>query len=240
MAVPRAATVGMKSSTSQSVSAATSAPLRSPMRAWKMSGYCVAEWLPQMLTLLMSRTGAPVCAASCAMALLWSRRVSAVNRSAGTSGALAAATAALVFAGLPTTMTRMSSAATSLMTAPCSAKMAEFADSRSARSMPLERGFAPMRSPKSVPSNAARASSKMSTEVSSGNAPSCTSIAVPCAAETAWGSSRRRSLIGRSGPSMSPAAMRNTAAYPMLPAAPVTVTTTGVVSVIFGFLSRCG
>ena len=76
-------------------------------------------------------------------ARLWSRRVSAVNRSAGTPGADAAAMSAFVLAGLPTTTTRTSSAATASIAAPCGPKMPAFAASRSARSMPGPRGRAP-------------------------------------------------------------------------------------------------
>ena len=126
----------MKSSVSQAVSAATSAPGRPPTSAWNRSGYCEAEWLPQMVSFLMSATGVPVLAATCESARLWSRRVIAVNRVAGTSGAFVAAMSALVFAGLPTTSTRTSSAAPSLMARPCGPKMPPLASSRSARSIP--------------------------------------------------------------------------------------------------------
>ena len=88
-----------------------------------MSGYWVAEWLPQIVRRLMSETAAPVFFASCESARLWSRRVIAVKRSAGTSGAAAWAISALVLAGLPTTRTLMSSAALSLMALPCGLKM---------------------------------------------------------------------------------------------------------------------
>ena len=71
--------------------------------AWKRSGYCVVEWLPQIVMFVTSLTVAPVFFASWAIARLWSRRVIAVKRSRGTSGALAWAISALVFAGLPTT-----------------------------------------------------------------------------------------------------------------------------------------
>ena len=43
-----------------------------PTSAWKRSGYWVAEWLPQMVMRLMSVTAAPVLAASCEIARLWS------------------------------------------------------------------------------------------------------------------------------------------------------------------------
>src|SRR5690606_19922495 len=60
IAAPRLATVGMKSSVSQAVSAATSAPGRPPTSAWNRSGYCEAEWLPQIVSFLISDTGVPV------------------------------------------------------------------------------------------------------------------------------------------------------------------------------------
>src|SRR3954452_25553636 len=114
MAAPRLATVGMKVFSIQSWSSTTSAALPPPTSAWKRSGYWVAEWLPQIVMWVMSVTGAPVLAASCEIARLWSRRVSAENRSWGMSGALDIAISALVLAGLPVTPMRTSSAATLL------------------------------------------------------------------------------------------------------------------------------
>src|SRR3954462_13556686 len=81
IAAPRLATVGMKSFSIQSWSLTTSAAFLPPTSAWKMSGYWVAEWLPQMVTFLIWATAAQVFFVSCEMALLWSRRVSAENRS---------------------------------------------------------------------------------------------------------------------------------------------------------------
>src|SRR6185437_6476249 len=60
MAAPRLATVGMNVFSSQSWSSTTSAAMRPPTSAWNRSGYCVAEWLPQIVIFLMSVTGAPV------------------------------------------------------------------------------------------------------------------------------------------------------------------------------------
>ena len=57
IAAPRLATVGMKVFSTQSWSPTTSAALRPPISAWKTSGYCVAEWLPQIVIFLMSVTG---------------------------------------------------------------------------------------------------------------------------------------------------------------------------------------
>ena len=81
IAAPRLATVGMKSFSIQFWSLTTSAAFLPPISAWKMSGYWVAEWLPQIVIFLMSVTAAPVFLASCEIARLWSRRVSAENRS---------------------------------------------------------------------------------------------------------------------------------------------------------------
>src|SRR5215475_14507526 len=80
IAAPRLATVGMKSFSIQAWSLTTSAAFFPPTSAWKMSGYWVAEWLPQMVIFLMSVTAAPVFFASWRIARLWSRRVSAENR----------------------------------------------------------------------------------------------------------------------------------------------------------------
>src|ERR1700712_5473561 len=96
MAAPRLATVGMKSFSSQSWSPAASAAFLPPTSAWKMSGYWVAEWLPQIVIFLMSVTDAPVFAASWEIARLWSSRVSAEKRACGMSGALVIAISALV------------------------------------------------------------------------------------------------------------------------------------------------
>ena len=60
IAAPRLATVGMKVFSSQSWSSTTSAAMRPPTSAWNRSGYCVAEWLPQIVIFLISVTAAPV------------------------------------------------------------------------------------------------------------------------------------------------------------------------------------
>ena len=120
--------------------------------AWKRSGYCVAEWLPQIVIFLISVTGTPSLAASWLIARLWSRRVRAEKRSVGMSGALLIAMRALVLAGLPVTVTRMSSAATSLRALPCGAKMPPLASRRSPRSMPGPRGRAPTSRARLTPS----------------------------------------------------------------------------------------
>ena len=66
IAAPRLATVGMKSFSSQSWSSTTSAAVWPPISAWKMSGYCVAEWLPQIVSRVMSSTRRSSCASQLA------------------------------------------------------------------------------------------------------------------------------------------------------------------------------
>src|SRR5688500_12612607 len=114
IAAPRLATVGMKSFSIHDWSPTTSAAFLPATSAWKTSGYCVAEWLPQIVILRISLTGVPVFLDSWDSARLWSRRVIAVKRSRGTSGAWDCAMNALVLAGLPTTRIRTSSAAPAL------------------------------------------------------------------------------------------------------------------------------
>ena len=208
IAAPRLATVGMKVFSTQSWSPTTSAALRPPISAWKTSGYCVAEWLPQIVICLISVTAAPVLAASCEIARLWSSRVSAENRSLGMSGALLIAISALVLAGLPVTPMRTSSAATEFSALPCAVKMAPFAESRSPRSMPGPRGRAPTRSARLTPSKIFSASSPISTPASPENAQSSSSMTTPSSVLSAGVISSRRSSIGRS-PVRDPLARRN-------------------------------
>ena len=119
----------------------------------------VGEWLPHTAMLVTSDTCAPVLAASCPTARLWSRRVIAVKRSRGTPSALLIAISAFVLAGLPTTSTLTSSAAPAAIASPWGLKMPPLASSRSARSIPLVRGRAPTSSAMFAPSNACSASS---------------------------------------------------------------------------------
>src|SRR5512139_902237 len=108
MAAPRCCTVGMKSFSSQAWSFTRAAAFWPLTSAWKRSGYWVAEWLPQIVILVMSLTVVPVFWASWAIARLWSRRVIAVKRPLSMFGALFMAMRALVLAGLPTTRMRTS------------------------------------------------------------------------------------------------------------------------------------
>src|SRR6201996_267720 len=70
IAAPRLATVGMKSLSIQFWSLTTSAAFLPLTSAWKMSGYWVAEWLPQIVIFLMSVTAHPVFLASCGIGRL--------------------------------------------------------------------------------------------------------------------------------------------------------------------------
>ena len=70
------------------------------------------------------------------------------------SGALFIAIRQLVLAGLPTTSTFTSSAASSFSALPCTVKILPFSESSSARSMPFVRGREPTSSAMLTPSNA--------------------------------------------------------------------------------------
>src|SRR5436190_389487 len=144
IAAPRLPTAGMYSFSYQSMSTWSTA--RWPLAfALKRSGNIVGEWLPQITRSWTSSTPMPSFFASIATARFSSRRVIAVKRSAGMSGAFDCAINALVLAGLPTTRIFTSSAAPEFSASPCGLKMAPLASSRSARSMPLARGRAPTR-----------------------------------------------------------------------------------------------
>src|SRR4051794_18507298 len=82
-AAPRCCTVGMNVFSIQSRSPTTSAAFFPPTSAWKMSGYWVFEWLPQIVILVTSATRALALVATWAMARLWSRRVMAGNPAGG-------------------------------------------------------------------------------------------------------------------------------------------------------------
>ena len=208
MAAPRLATVGMNSFSSHAWSPTSSAAFFPSTSQWNRSGYCVVEWLPQMVMCLMDETGAPTLAASWLMARLWSRRVIAVKRPGSMPLALRIAMSALVLAGLPTTSTLQSALALAAMALPCTVKMAPLAESRSARSMPALRGMAPMRRATSASPKATSASSVFTTSARSGKAQSSSSIATPSSALSAGVTSSSCRMTGWSGPSIWPLAMR--------------------------------
>src|SRR2546429_4940980 len=101
IAAPRFATVGMKSFSIHAWSLTTSAAFFPPTSAWKMSGYWVAEWLPQIVIFLMSVTAAPVFLASCEIARLWSRRGGAPEPPVAVSGGVGVARSAVVVGRVP-------------------------------------------------------------------------------------------------------------------------------------------
>ena len=209
MAAPRFCTVVMKSPRSHSPSVITSVAGLPPMRALAKSGNWVAEWLPQMATLVTSATGAPALAASCALARFSSRRVMANQRSAGTSGALERAMRQFVLHGLPTTRMRTSASAFSAMARPCGLKIPPFTLRRSPRSMPALRGMEPTSSAHDVPSKAVLRSEVATMSCTSGKAQSSISMTTPSSTRMAGSISSRRSTIGWSSPSSWPEAMRN-------------------------------
>src|SRR5471032_932572 len=122
-AAPRFWTMLMKSPFSQAWSLIRSKVGCPSIRALRASGYCVAEWLPQIAMLVTEATAAPAFFASWILARFSSRRVMANQRSDGISGAFERAIRQLVLHGLPTTRTRTSRAALAWMALPCGAKM---------------------------------------------------------------------------------------------------------------------
>src|SRR5947208_2700975 len=140
IAAPRFWIVGMKVFSSQSMSLIIGQAFLPPHSAWNTSGYWVAEWFPQMVTLRIELKGLPILCASWATARLWSRRIIAVNCVALRPGAFFMAMRQLVLAGLPTTSTLTLRLATASSALPCGAKILPFASSRSLRSMPGPRG----------------------------------------------------------------------------------------------------
>src|SRR2546423_9072884 len=136
IAAPRFWIVGMKVFSSQSMSLIIGQAFLPPHSAWNTSGYWVAEWFPQMVTLRIELKGLPIFCASWATARLWSRRIIAVNCVALRPGAFFMAMRQLVLAGVPTTRTltlRLAAAASAL---PCGAEILPVASSRSFLSLP--------------------------------------------------------------------------------------------------------
>ena len=160
----------------------------------------------------MPSTEAPVLAASCASARLWSSRVMAVKLRGSRSGAFLCAIRQLVLAGLPTTSTFASRDAWSFSALPCTEKMAALASSRSLRSIPAVRGRDPTSSARSVSANATLGSSVATTPFSSGKAQSSSSMMTPFSAFMAGGISSNCRITGRSAPNIAPDAILNTSA----------------------------
>mmetsp|Transcript_2223 Transcript_2223/g.5243 ORF Transcript_2223/g.5243 Transcript_2223/m.5243 type:complete len:228 (+) Transcript_2223:452-1135(+) len=87
MAAPRCCTVAMNSPFRYASSPMASRMGTPPASPWLTSGYCVEEWLPQIMQFLTSRTGTPVFCDTCPSARLWSRRVRQVTFLVGILGA---------------------------------------------------------------------------------------------------------------------------------------------------------
>mmetsp|Transcript_24977 Transcript_24977/g.59605 ORF Transcript_24977/g.59605 Transcript_24977/m.59605 type:complete len:220 (+) Transcript_24977:367-1026(+) len=168
IAAPRFWMHGMNVPVYQSLSLMTSLAGLPEIVAWLMSGYWVAEWLPQMMGPDTSSRGTDALIASCAKARLWSRRVSAEKFSLGMLVAQVMAVRQLVLAGLPTTSTFTVFDATVLRYSPCSLKMPQFLARRSLRSMPSLRGNAPSMITASAPVNASLASPVPTTPLTRG------------------------------------------------------------------------
>src|SRR5215831_2418137 len=131
IAAPRFCTIGMKLVSSQLWSLIIGQIFLPSHSAWNTSGYCVAEWLPQMVILRIAERGLPIFCAIWLTARLWSRRIIAVNCVGLRLGAFFIAIRQLVFAGLPTTSTLTLRLATASSALPCGAKILPFASSRS-------------------------------------------------------------------------------------------------------------
>src|SRR5262249_5980430 len=84
-AAPRPWIIGTNVLSSQARSVMTSGAGRPLTAALVKSGYCVLLWLPQMVTRVTSALATPAFFARAVRARLWSRRVIAVQRSAGMS-----------------------------------------------------------------------------------------------------------------------------------------------------------
>ena len=111
IAAPRCCTVAINSPCNQASSVMRWVAGWPSIRALVKSGYWVAEWLPQMATLVTAVTATPALRASWALARFSSRRVIAKKRSRGTPAELCMAMRQFVLQGLPTTKTRTSLAA---------------------------------------------------------------------------------------------------------------------------------
>src|SRR5262249_27320570 len=87
--------------------------------AFCQSTHCVALWLPQIVTHVTASLGTFAFFANAATARLWSRRVIALQRSAGMSRPLRQAMRQFVLHGLPTIRMRTSFAAFAARALPC-------------------------------------------------------------------------------------------------------------------------
>src|SRR3954447_6551428 len=102
-AAPRVWIIDTNVFSSQARSVITSVAGLPLIRALVKSGYWVLLWLPQMVMQVTSALATPAFLARAVRARLWSSRVMADQRSAGTPVLLPTPTRQLVLQGLPTT-----------------------------------------------------------------------------------------------------------------------------------------
>src|SRR5260221_1314740 len=101
IAAPRFCTVGMKVFSSQSMSLIIGQTFLPPHSAWNTSGYWVAEWFPQIVTLRIEASGLPTFCSIWPTARLWSSRIIAVDLVGFRLGAFLMAMRQLRLAGVP-------------------------------------------------------------------------------------------------------------------------------------------
>ena len=114
-----------------------------------------------------------------------------------------------VLQGLPTTSTRMSSAAFFSIAWPWPMKIFPLMPSRSERSIPFLRGTLPTRSAQLAPLKPSSRSQVVTIPSSSGNAQSSSSILTPSSAFIPGSISMRLNSTGWSGPNTAPLAILN-------------------------------
>ncbi len=214
MAAPRLPTFGMYSFLYQASSLTSAGAALPPTVAKRMSGYIVGEWLPHTTIFSMSVTDALVRVASCEMARLWSRRIIEVKAVCGRLFAVFMVISALVLAGLPTTMSFRSRAATASMRL---ALLGEDLGVFEQQVLALHAGAARLGADQQRLLGVLEGDLRVEVPImsaSSGKAQSSSSIITPLSA--AWalsiGSSSICRMTGWSLPSISPLAMRNSRA----------------------------
>lgn len=161
ISAPLFCTIAIKSLSSHSRSSLRISLNGSPLtRVWKVFGYWVEEWLPQIARFV-------ICPISILypfyfsfwqiyqVALFWSNLVRAEKFSLGIEGAAFWHKRALVLHGFPTIITLTFFLATSFIILPWDTKMLAFSSKRSDLSMPFRRGLEPTKIAKSASLNAA-------------------------------------------------------------------------------------
>mmetsp|Transcript_4635 Transcript_4635/g.12341 ORF Transcript_4635/g.12341 Transcript_4635/m.12341 type:complete len:288 (+) Transcript_4635:360-1223(+) len=195
-AAPRLCTVLMNAPSSHARSSVSRTASPSTL-AWRTSGYCVDEWLPQMKTSSTLLRGFFAASATIDVARLWSSRVRAVMFSSGMAPPMASfKIAAFVFAGLPTTRHLTVGFACSFTATPCCLKILTFIPITSLRSIPCLRGNAPRKMMASASLKATAGSVVHVTPANSGMARSSSSIWTPLSMVNDGSMSRRRRATG--------------------------------------------